>query len=167
MLLAFYVASHANQTTSLAEELSHQVESMLAIVGDAHDRGKKVFAKNPMCHEDIVTDRWPADQSDQTVFIHELTDFAVKIRRLCGDIALPEMQQILEELFGEKPARSAVKEHVQRVAKDVGSVGSRFMPGKAAIPVAVAGGAPTPSNARTAPSHRFFGDHPDDLPKRR
>lgn len=53
VLLAFYVASHANHTTSLAEELSHQVESILAIVGEAHDRGEKVFASNPMCREDI------------------------------------------------------------------------------------------------------------------
>ena len=77
------------------------------MLGEAHDRGQKVFASNPMCHDDILTDRWPADLSDQAVFIHELTDFAVKLRRLRGDIALPEMQQILEDLFGEKPARSA------------------------------------------------------------
>ena len=73
-----------------------------------------------MCREDILTDRWPEDLSDQAVFIRELTDFAVKLRRLRGDIALPEMQQILEDLFGEKPARSAVKDYVQRVGKDVG-----------------------------------------------
>jgi hypothetical protein len=167
VLLAFYVACHANNTMSLAEELSFQVESMLAVVREAHDRSEKVFASNPMCEDDILTDRWPEDLSDQAVFIRELTDFAVKLRRLSGDIALPEMQQILEDLFGEKPARSAVKDHVQRVGKDVGSIGSRFMPGKAAIPATVAGGAPAPSNARSAPSHRFFGDHPDDLPKRR
>jgi hypothetical protein len=167
ILLAFYVASHANNTTSLADELSFQVENMLTVVGQAHDRGEKVFASNPMCREDILTDRWPADLSDQAVFIRELTDFAVKLRRLRGDIALPEMQQILEDLFGEKPARSAVKDYVQRVGKDVGSIGSRFMPGKAAIPAAVAGGAPAPSAARSAPSHKFFGDHPDDVPKRR
>ncbi|WP_407164712.1 nucleotidyltransferase [Bradyrhizobium sp. ORS 111] len=167
VLLAFYVATHANQTKSLAEELSFQVETMLAIVGEAHDRGQKVSAHNPMCQEDVLTDRWPEDLSDQAVFIRELTDFAVKLRRLRSEIALPEMQQVLEDLFGEKPARSAVKAHVQRVGKDVTSVGSRFMPGKAAIPAAVAGSAPTPSTARSAPSHRFFGDHPDDLPKRR
>jgi hypothetical protein len=167
VLLAFYVASHANQTKSLAEELSFQVDSMLAAVRAAHEQGRNVFAGNPTCDEDILTDRWPADLSDQTVFIRELADFAVKLRRLRGDVALPEMQQILEYLFGEKPARSAVEDHVQRVGKDVGSIGSRFMPGKATIPAGVAGGAPAPSNARAAPSHRFFGDHPDDLPKRR
>jgi len=167
VLFAFYVASHPNQTTSLAEELSFQVEIMLAVVGQAHDRGERIFAANPTCREDVLTDRWPADLSDQAVFIRELTDFAVKLRRLRGDIALPEMQQILEDLFGEKPARSAVKDYVQRVGKDVGSIGSRFMPGKAAIPAAVAGGAAAPSIARSAPSHKFFGDHPDDVPKRR
>jgi hypothetical protein len=167
VLLAFYVASHANNTSSLAEELSYQVESILAVVQTAYNQGKRVFARNPMCHDDILTDRWPEELSDQAVFIRELTDFSVKLRRLRGDIALPEMQQILEDLFGEKPARSAVKDHVQRVGKDVRSTGSRFMPGRAAIPATVAGGAPAPSNARSAPSHRFFGDHPDDLPKRR
>ena len=139
---------------------------MLAVVRIAHERGQKVFASNPMCEDDVLTDRWPADPSDQAVFIRELADFAVKLRRLRGDIALPEMQQILEDLFGEKPARSAVREHVQRVGKDVDSIGSRFLPGKAAIPAALAGGAAAPSSARSAPSHRFFGDHPDDLPKR-
>jgi hypothetical protein len=167
VLLAFYVASHANNTTSMAEELSFQVESILAIVQAAHNQGKKVFARNPMCQDDILTDRWPADLSDQAVFLRELADFATKLRRLRGDISLPEMQQILEDLFGEKPARSAVKDHVQRVAKDVASAGSRLMPGRAAIPAAVAGGAAAPSNALSAPSHRFFGDHPDDIPKRR
>lgn len=167
VLLAYYVATHANRTKSLAEELSFQVETMLTVVGEAHDRGQKVYARNPMCSDDILTDRWPEDLSDQAIFIRELTDFAVKLRRLQSDIALPEMQQILEDLFGEKPARSAVKDYVQRVGKDVGSTGSHFMPGKAAIPAAVAGIAATPSVVRSAPSHKFFGDHPDDLPKRR
>lgn len=167
ILLAFYVASHANQTTSLAEELSFQVESMLAVLREAHNRGEKVFASNPTCHEDILTDRWPADLSEQAVFIRELTSFAVKLRQLRGDTALPEMQQILEDMFGEKPARSAVKQYVDRAAKDVSNVGGRYVPGKAAIPAAIVGITATPSVVRSAPSHKFFGNHPDDLSKRR
>jgi hypothetical protein len=162
-----YVATHANRTKSLAEELSFQVESMLAVIGQAHNRGEKVLANNPTCREDVLTDRWPSDLSDQAVFIRELTDFAVKLRRLRSEIALPEVQQILEDLFGEKPAQSAVKDYVQRVGKDVGSKGSHFMPGNAAIPAAVAGVSTMPRVVRSAPSRRFFGDHPDDVPKHR
>lgn len=167
VLLAFYVASHANRTKSLAEELSFQVENMLAIFADAQHRGFKVSARNPMCEDDVLTDRWPADLDDQAVFIRELTDFARKLRRLQEDIGLPEMQQILEDLFGEKPARSAVKDFVHRVGKDVGSSGSRYMPGKAAIPAALAGATSTSGAVRSAPAHKFFGDHPDDVPERR
>ncbi len=160
------MASHANKTTSLADELSSQVESILTIVRVAQDQGKKVFARNPMCHEDILTDRWPENLSDQAVFIAELADFAAKLRKLRGEISLAEMQPILEDLFGEKPARSAVKDYVQRVGTDVRSTGSRFMPGKAAILAAIAGcNTAAPNNARSAPSHKFFGDHPDDLPE--
>jgi hypothetical protein len=166
VLLAFYVASHANNTTSLADELSFQVECILTIVREADNQGKKVFARNPRCDDDILTDRWPENITDQAVFIGELTEFATKLQRLRADISLAEMQQILEDLFGEKPARSAVKDYVQRVGKDVGSSGSRFMPGKAAIPAAVAGSVAAPSNTRSAPAHKFFGDCPNDLPKR-
>jgi hypothetical protein len=133
----------------------------------SNEKGMKFSASNPMCDQDILTDRWPADLSDQAVFIGELTDFAVKLRRLRGEIALAEMQRILEDLFGERPARSAVKDYIQRAGQDVESIGSRFMPGKAAIPAAIAGCAVKPSNTRSAPSHNFFGDHPDDIPKRR
>lgn len=167
VLLAFYVARHANRTNSLGEELSFQVESMLAICSEAQHRGAMVHVTNPMCEDDVLTDRWPADLSDQGVFIREFTDFAVKLRRLRDDIGLPEMQQILEELFGEKPARSAVKDFVQRVGNDVSTSGSRYVPGKAAVATALAGATSTPSVARSAPAHKFFGDHSDGLPKRR
>ncbi len=80
VLLAFYVASHANHTSSLAEELSYQVESILAVVREAQNQGKKVFARNPMCHEDILTDRWPENLGDQNILIAEITDFATKLR---------------------------------------------------------------------------------------
>jgi hypothetical protein len=60
-----------------------------------------------------------------------------------------------------------VKEYVDGAAKDVGGAGVRYMPGKAAIPAAIVGMLAMPSGVRSAPSHKFFGDHPDDLSKRR
>ena len=53
------------------------------------------------------------------------------------------------------------------MAKDVRGTGGRYLPGKASIPAAVVGMSATPSNARSAPLHTFFGDHPDDLPNSR
>jgi hypothetical protein len=158
VLLAFYVATHANRTKSLSDELSHQVDSMVAILQAAQNRGRTVVEVNPMCQEDTLTDRWPADLADQRIFIDELRTFAVKLEWLRGDISLPETQNILEQLFGEKPAVSVVKEYVDRLAKDVGSVGGPYLPGRASIPAAVVGTATMPGNVRAAPAHKFFGD---------
>ena len=158
VLLAYYVATHANQTNTLADELAHQVDSMIAVLKAAERGGKTVQAFNPMCREDELTDRWPCDLGEQRVFIGELTDFAAKLERLRGDISLPETQKILEDLFGEKPAQTVVKEYVDRIAKDVGTTGGRYLPGKAAIPAAIAGTSASPAIARVAPAHKFFGD---------
>jgi Second Messenger Oligonucleotide or Dinucleotide Synthetase domain len=166
ILLAFYVATHGKQTISLSEELSHQVESMATILQAAQNRGRTVVEVNPMCHEDTLTDRWPADLTDQGIFIDELRTFAVKLEWLRGDISLPETQKILKELFGEKPAVSVVKQYVDRLANDIRSVGGRYLPGKASIPAALVGTTATPGNVRTAPSHKFFGDGFDDPAKR-
>jgi hypothetical protein len=166
VLLAYYVATNANRTNSLSDELSYQVNGMLAVLQSAQSRGRTVVEFNPMCPEDELTDRWPADLTDQQVFIGELKAFAAKLDRLRGETALPETQKILEELFGEKPAQSVVKDYVDRLAKDVSGSGSRYLPGKVSIPAAVVGTAAMPSNVRSSPPHKFFGDHPDDLPKR-
>ncbi|MEO6783796.1 MAG: nucleotidyltransferase [Bradyrhizobium sp.] len=158
VLLAYYVATHANQTNTLADELTHQVDSMIAVLKAAERGGKTVQAFNPVCREDELTDRWPCDLREQRVFIDELTDFAAKLERLRGDISLPETLKILEDLFGEKPAQTVVKEYVDRIAKDVGTTGGRYLPGKAAIPAAIAGTSASPAIARVAPAHKFFGD---------
>ncbi len=158
VLLAYYVACHANQTNSLADELAHQVDAMIVILKAAEQQGKTIQAFNPTCPEDEFTDRWPSNLREQRVFIDELSVFAEKLAKLGGDISLPETQKILEDLFGERPAQTVVKEYVDRIAKDVGNSGARYLPGKAALPSAIAGTAASPSIARVAPSHKFFGD---------
>jgi len=159
VLLAYYVAKQANKTNTLSEELSHQVERMIATLRAAQSRGGTIVERNPECPDDVLTDRWPANLSDQRLFIGELQSFAVKLERLRGDISLAETQKILEDLFGERPAQSVVKDHIGRAAKDVKSGGGRYLPGKAAIPAAVIGGSALANNVRSAPAHRFYGDN--------
>jgi len=158
VLLAFYVATHANQTTTLADELSHQVESMIAVLEAAEREGRTVVAFNPTCHEDELTDRWPCDLREQRVFIDELAIFAAKLNRLRQDIALPETQKILEDLFGEKPARTIIKEYVERYADEMEKGGGRYLSGAARIPAVVAATPTAPAVAKVAPQHKFFGD---------
>jgi len=158
VLLAYYVATHANQTTSLADELAHQVKSMIAVLEAAERDGKTVWAFNPMCREDELTDRWPCDLDQQRVFIGELTTLAGRLYRLQQNIALPETQKILEGLFGERPARTVIKEYVERYADEMGKGGGRYLTGADRIPAAVAAIPTTPAIDKIALQHKFFGD---------
>ena len=44
--------------------------------------GRTVREFNPMCREDELTDRWPADVAEQRIFIDELRVFAAQLHRL-------------------------------------------------------------------------------------
>ena len=57
---------------------------------------------------------------------------------------------ILKDLFGEKPAQTAVRKYAEGVANDAGNAGARYLSGRAAIPAGLAGVAAAPSIARAS-----------------
>lgn len=118
VLLAYYVAINANRTRTLADELIHQVECMIASFEAAGRIGRTVREVNPECPDDILTDRWPGDLESQCVFIGELKAFAVQLHRLQDGVPLAEMQCIFEDLFGERPAREAVRKYTGQHVED-------------------------------------------------
>jgi Second Messenger Oligonucleotide or Dinucleotide Synthetase domain len=159
ILIAKYVATHANQTRGLAEELIHQVEQMIVIFEVAERLGNRVFERNPRCYEDILTDRWPGNGADQRIFLGELRALAAKLYRLRDGAALPEMQKILAELFGERPARAAIEYYINQARQDRATGNAVHMPGIGRIPaLGAAAATATPSIVRATPRNTFFGD---------
>ena len=155
VLLAFYVAMNANRTRNLADELIHQVECMIAALEDAERLNTTVHVVNPACAEDVLTDRWP-NRNDQRVFIKELRDFVAKLYILREGRPLAEMQRILEELFGERPARDAVRKYREQHIEDNKSGKSFHILGTGSIPAL--GSAAIPANARPTPKSSPWGD---------
>ena len=159
ILIAKYIADHTNQTRGLAEELIHQVEQMIVTFEVAERRGERVLEQNPRCDEDILTDRWPEDGADQRIFLDELRVLAAKLYRLRDGAALPEIQKILVELFGERPARAAIDHYIGQAGQDRATGNAVHMPGIGRIPPAGAAAATAaPSIVRATPRNTFFGD---------
>ena len=102
VLLAYDFARNANRTRTLADELIHQVECVIVALEAAEAGRETVREFNPRCKEDELTDRWPCDLSEQRVFIDDLRAFAAQLYRLRQGVPLPEMQRILEDLFGRE-----------------------------------------------------------------
>jgi len=157
ILLAKYVADNANRTNGLADELVHQVESMIAIFEVSDRASRPVFEYNPACPDDILTDRWPDNLFDQRVFLGELREFAAKLRRLQAGVPLQEMQKILKDLFGERPAQAAIERYVNLHEADRSAGRGVHIPRVGSIPAAGAGVAVS-SVARPTPRNTFFGD---------
>jgi hypothetical protein len=156
VLLAYYVATNANRTGTLADELIHQVEQIIAALKAAERNRDTVQEFNPECPEDELTDRWPANLAEQRVFINELTAFAVQLHRLQDGLPLADMQRVLEDLFGERPARDAVRKFTgQHIDDDKAGKGFHILR-TGSIPAL--GSAAVPSNARATPRSSPWGD---------
>jgi hypothetical protein len=156
VLIAYYVATNANATKTLVDELIHQVERMIAALEAAAKTGRTVREFNPMCREDELTDRWPGSLAEQRVFIDELKAFAVQLHRLQDGVPIAEMQRILEDLFGERPARDAVRKYTeQHIGDDRAGKGFHILR-SGSIPAL--GSAAVPANARPTPKSSPWGD---------
>ena len=156
VLLAFYVASNANQARTLADELVQKVECMIIALERADSARRTVHEVNPICEEDVLTDRWPASRSEQRVFIDELRAFAAQLYRLQEGLPLHEMQSVLEDLFGERPARDAVRKYTDQHVID-NKIGKGFhILRTGSIPAL--GSAAVPASARSTPRSSPWGD---------
>lgn len=157
VLLAHYVALHANQTASLTDELIHQVEQMISTFEIAERIGRSVHAVNERCPVDVLTDRWPGSGSDQRTFLSELRQFLDQLLILRRGVPLQRAFEILEELFGERPARGAFEKTYGQHEADRLVGRNRHVPGVGRIP-ALGAAVATPTTARSTPRNTFFGE---------
>jgi hypothetical protein len=156
VLLSYYVAENANHTRTLAEELTYQVACIIATLETAEQRRETVRAFNPTCREDELTDRWPCDLAEQRIFIGELRAFAAQLRLLDQGLPLAEMQRILEDLFGERPARDAVRKYMEQHVSDNDAGKGYHILRTGSIPAL--GSTAVPSIARSTPRSTPFGE---------
>ena len=158
IMIAKLVADAANNTNRLSEELFLQAKYMLAFFRQYHDQGRLVHIVNPVCPEDVLTDRWPESLQDQARFIDDLEDLVQKVERLVAGCDLAKMQEIMVSLFGEFPTKEVVQAFNEQTGNEIGSGRSQYDPQKGGliIPASVAG-ITVPSGVRATPRHTFYG----------
>lgn len=154
VLLTKLVGDNANRTHTLSEELEHQASCILARFEVERSLGRLICEVNPRCHEDVLTDRWPANQFDQELMIEDLRTFVAQVRLLrSGTMDLAGISRLLEEMFGQRPVRRAVDDYVAAMVPSAGcravTTTGRVLTGS----VASTAGFVTPVR-----SHSFYGD---------
>ena len=161
ILIAKLVADAANHTDRLSEELLLQARHMLREFQRFHNAGRCIHVTNPVCGQDVLTDRWPESLRDQAIFIDDLENLVVKIERLVAGCDLGKMKEIMVELFGEVPTMDAFRAFNESVGSPVQLGQSQHRPdtGSLVLPTTATGaGAAIPSGAVSTPKHTFLGD---------
>jgi hypothetical protein len=154
VLLSKHFADHANRTTTLSEEVEHQAQQLLLRLEAEKAVGRLIHEANPRCFEDVLTDRWPEVPANQNLMIEDLHDFVADMRLLrSGTLSIDKMSAVLERMFGERPARSAVNDYMFPSSRPHVEYGT----GRIVRPVAAA--AVTAPALRPVAGHTFFGDH--------
>ena len=150
VMLSEFVGEGAGTTETLSDELLHQVVRMrdrfLRAVADR----VLIHVVNPVCPADILTDRWPANLHDQSVFLAALESFVQDVERLKQGCDLPTMREIFVRLFGEGPTHRVFEEFARRGGETVRQGRSRYSRDGTLVAAGVAGGI-------SVPPHRFYG----------
>ena len=159
ILIAKLVADAANQTGSLSEELVHQTQNMLRVFRGYHQGNSLIHIQNPVCPEDILTDRWPGSQDDQSVFIRDLEHLVGNVQQLTAGCDLDEMQEIMVNLFGESSAKEAIRAFNEEQGKRVreGESHHRLGAGSIALSAGAASSVESSLPIRRTPKHTFHG----------
>ncbi len=160
ILLSKLIADAANHTGRLSEELLHQAQQMLSKFRHWHNAGCLIQVANPVCEQDVLTDRWPETLQDQAIFISDLAILVAQVEKLVSGCNLAEMQKIMVKLFGEVPTMDAFQAFNERMGDQVRKGQSRHRPGTGSLvlPTGIASTTnPTSSGPRTTPRHTFHG----------
>ena len=159
ILIAKLVADAANHTDRLSKELLHQAQHMLSEFRNWHNAECLIHVTNPVCKEDVLTDRWPETLRDQAIFISDLESLVANVERLVSGCGLDEMKEIMVKLFGEAPTTDvfqAFNEHMGNRIRTGESQHHRDT-GSLIVSATTAAGVTGPSSATRTKKHTFYG----------
>ena len=160
ILIAKLVADNPHKEGSLSETLLYQARCMLVALEQRHSAGLLLHVTNPMCPDDVLTDRWPASLQDQRIFLDDLRSMVTRIERLLSGRDLDEMQRIMVDLFGEQPTRDAFSAFNERLGGVIRDRQSKHIQaaGRIVLPTGAIGGSlGVKHRARSTPGHTFYG----------
>lgn len=112
--IAYFVATADTNEGGLFDELLAQATLMRDHFRTLKASGEDVHVVNPTCETDVLTDRWPANQSEQDVFLSDLVDLVSSLEKLCNKPTMKECSEVFSELFGENVTRVVIEDFVAK-----------------------------------------------------
>lgn len=160
IMISKMVADTVHQTNGLLAEVLVHARHMHSQLQTAHNRGMLIRVANPVCDQDVLTDRWPRSLADQEVFINDLATLVASLELLQSGRDLAVMKMVMKRLFGEDPTERVFMHFNQSIGSTV-RAGSRHVrrDGRLVVPRTTNGvdAGATAAGTVATPKHTFYG----------
>jgi hypothetical protein len=158
VMLAYYAGLMAAPGLRLSDMLIRVCEAIVHDIEVAEARSILLHVENPCYREDVFTDRWPADRSQQTRFAKDLQSLLEGLRRARKGSLMPDaLRDWLRETFGDLVVTEAVRRLSESTGKSVREGQQSYTRTGAFILPTVAGTTPAMASPVSATKHTFFG----------
>jgi hypothetical protein len=118
VMLSYYAGMAAQPNMSLSEMVGRLATWIIGDIERASMYGQKLRVANPVCPDDVFTDRWPESIAQQNEFARHLKDLVASLDKMRkGELFPDAMMDELRENFGDRVVTRAA----DQIAGEVGA----------------------------------------------
>lgn len=162
VMLSYYAGLAAKPDTPLSDMLIRLATWIIGDIEHASLYGRKLHVANPVCDDDVFTDRWPESLETQNEFAGHLKELVAGLETVrSGELFPDRLIDWLRQRFGTRVVTRAA----DRIAAEIGATvqaadhhysgrGGRLLPASGSLTGAAAVAKPSLLSARP---HTFFG----------
>ena len=160
VMLSYYAGIAAKPDMSLTDMVIRIANWIIGDIDRASLYGRTLHVANPVCPDDVFTDRWPetiAQQNEFAAYLRELVTGLESARR--GETLADRLMSWLRERFGDRVVTRAADRMADEVGSTIQASQQRYSRrGGLLLPTAgiVAATAANPAVSSARP-HTFFG----------
>jgi hypothetical protein len=160
VMLSYYAGLAAKPDMSLTDMVVRIAHWIIGDIECASLYGQKLHVANPVCEDDVFTDRWPEAISQQNEFAAHLRELVSGLESVGrGDLFADRLMDWLRDGFGDRVVTKAADRMADEVGSTIQSAEQKYSRrGGILLPTAgiVAATAVNPA-VTAARSHTFFG----------
>lgn len=161
VMISKLVADAKGPTNGLLDALLVHVGFIRTHLQAAHDNGRLIRISNPVCAQDVLTDRWPSSMREQATFHNDISALMERLNLLNNGCDLAVMRRIMTEVFGTNPTERVFAYYNRSIGSTVRD-GSRHVrkDGRLVVPSRTTNGVhagATAAGTVATPKHTFYG----------
>lgn len=159
VMLSYFAGVAAQPDMTLSDMLIRQAKWIIGEIERASLYGRKLHVANPVCPDDVFTDRWPesiAQQDEFAVYLKDLVSGLESVKR--GDLFADRLMEWLRGDFGDGVVTKAADRMANSIGTGVQAAEQRYTrKGSLLLPTAgTVAAVASPAIAKAQP-HSFYG----------